>query len=131
MKLVIDIDEDVYTILHNFDWESVPDEEFDAMAAYELTVARGKPLEDELADMWVVMVETEQMEMFPVVVCNTYEKAFSEATRYIEQKSNDPFIGLKMQTPLDFDCGIASFTTENEYVGNGKIVISKVAWKAR
>ena len=44
LKLVIEIPEEVYELLKNFDWESLPKEKFDELASYEYTIAHGTPL---------------------------------------------------------------------------------------
>lgn len=75
---------------------------------------------------YVVMVETEKIEVFPIAICDTYDDAFKAAQRYVDQKANDPYIALKCLEPFDYDTGTVSFSTEDEYVGNGKLVIGEM-----
>lgn len=44
VKLVIEIPSEVYELLKNFDWESLPKEKFDELASYEYAIAHGTPL---------------------------------------------------------------------------------------
>lgn len=75
---------------------------------------------------YVVIVETEMIEAFPVAVCDTYDAAFKAAQRFIEEKANDPYFALKCLEPFDYDAGSVSFSTEDRCIGNGKLVISEM-----
>lgn len=126
MKLVIDISEEVYAKLNNVNWESVPKESFDEMAAYEYAIANGKTFEDELkaTEMYVVMVKSENTSTVPVAVCSSYRNAFNEAIRWIDSRMNNPCFEFEMLTDFDYDIGVAQFKTKN--CKNGVIEISKV-----
>ena len=46
MKLIVDVPEEAYLLLKNFDWKSLPKEDFDEMAAYEYVIAQGVPFDE-------------------------------------------------------------------------------------
>ena len=79
-----------------------------------------------MKDIYVVVVSSDQ-HTAAVAYAEKYEDAFRKACNYLDQKSDDPNIRLKIDGVFDADVGVCNFTTENEYFGrSGFLVIDCV-----